>query len=392
MKRYRLIYAFVLAGAAAFSQFYMGHLSLALLITAAALPFASLLLALISRFALKVKADLSPEIYEKDCSFQIRIFAKNRFFIPIAPALLSISMPDPSSDTDEGSAVFSLGPFQGKSLNLSYRLSFRGCYIFTVKEVVMYDFLRIFRFKKRLKLQKEIVVLPKRIELLSERSLSSDSEEGYSGKNSPDGTELSFIRKYADGDDFRKIHWKLSSKQEDYMVRQMTLPSKSGMTIYCDFTAYSVNGVKNAANIDRVVEAALAVMSKNVRMGEEAVCIWYSKAESDCRVELVSDGVDLNRLWNDFARAEVYSGAPPFSEIVASCAQYCADGSFVCVVTPKVDRELEKMLERMSAVSNILLALADDPEESSLELLKNNRKVAVCELGEDLQSSLDSII
>lgn len=63
-----------------------------------------------------------------------------------------------------------------------------------------------------------------------------DDENENQALNSVKG-ERSFTRKYAEGDDVRNIHWKLSSKQEDYMVWQNAENLSSRAAVLCDLTA-----------------------------------------------------------------------------------------------------------------------------------------------------------
>ena len=391
MKKYRLLYALLFAASVAFSQIYKGHFSLVLLITVVALPVLSFLLQLIGFFAAKVGVDLSDEVYEKNQSFRVSIKVKNRFFIPIAPAVISVSLPQPSASVDDGELVFSLAPFQSNTLKMSYILPYRGQYTFTLKKFKCYDMLKLFCLSRSINAEKKIVVLPRRIELDAQKSVGAEKEDITGGRNSRDGSELNFIRKYYDGDDFRQIHWKLSAKQDDYMVRQMMEPDNLGMIVYCDFRAYSVSAEENALAADRVAEAAVALIYNGVKNSEESLCVWYDSASGAFRKDVIAEGSHFYSLYNDFARATVYSESPDFSDVVLSCAGQQTSERTLCLVTPRVDGELEKMLERMSAANRIVLVLTSGEEKSSLSLLRCNNRVSICPLGEDIKASLEAI-
>ena len=391
MKKYRLLYSLLFAVAVTFSQIYKGHFSLVLLITVMVLPVVSFLFQLIGFLSVKVGMDLSDEIYEKNQSFRVSVKVKNRFLIPVAPAVISVSLPQPSSSADDGELVFALAPFQRNTLKISYTLPYRGQYIFTLKKFKRYDMLKLFCLSRKLGAEKKIVVLPRRIELDTAKSIGAEKEDVTAGRNNRDGSELNFIRKYYDGDDFRRIHWKLSAKQDDYMVRQMMEPDNLGMIVYCDFHAYSVNAEENAAAADRVAEAAIALIYNGIKNSEESLCVWFNSGQDVFRTDVIAEGSHFYSLYNDFARASVYSGSPAFSDVVLSCAGQQTNERTLCLVTPRIDGELEKMLEKMSFANRIVLVLTSGEEKSSLSLLRYNSRVFVCPLGEDIKASLEAI-
>ena len=68
-------------------------------------------------------------------------------------------------------------------------------------------------------------------------------------------THLKFfdIREYADGDKIQRIHWKLSSKTGDLMVKEGSLPLMKEIHIFIDLCA---TGTKQERNdkINRLIQ------------------------------------------------------------------------------------------------------------------------------------------
>ena len=50
-----------------------------------------------------------------------------------------------------------------------------------------------------------------------------------------DMTSIAGIRKYAIGDVFKKIHWKLTAKMDELMVRNSTAPTKPALSLSWTF-------------------------------------------------------------------------------------------------------------------------------------------------------------
>ena len=79
MTAYRIAYAAFFAAALAFSQIYAGHLSSVTLITVLVLPFVSLFIAAIERFALKLVFDCASVTVERGTEVRVQLTVKNRF-------------------------------------------------------------------------------------------------------------------------------------------------------------------------------------------------------------------------------------------------------------------------------------------------------------------------
>lgn len=63
---------------------------------------------------------------------------------------------------------------------------------------------------------------------------SADSDRFSTYKKGDDPSEIFDIREYADGDKIQRIHWKLSSKTGDLMVKEGSLPLMKEIHIFID--------------------------------------------------------------------------------------------------------------------------------------------------------------
>lgn len=98
-----------------------------------------------------------------------------------------------------------------------------------VKRVYIYDFFHMLVFSKKINLNADILVMPKEPEdvIISKlrQDMNGDNDNLYSDKKAGnDPTEIFAIREYAPGDKIRNIHWKISAKMGQTMVKDYGLP------------------------------------------------------------------------------------------------------------------------------------------------------------------------
>lgn len=141
----------------------------------------------------------------------------------------------------------------------SMRLSVSGRYEIRAADVRIYDALHIFYKRRRIKETAYIYVLPQcyliPINVTQKtRDFVTDSDVYYADVRGDDSTEVYQVREYRQGDRMINIHWKLSARQDEIMVRD-TLKSHSCPVIIC----VNLNG-KGIKKYGQAMSTALETM------------------------------------------------------------------------------------------------------------------------------------
>lgn len=375
MAAYRIAYAALLVAALAFSQIYSGHLSSVLLITVLALPFASLFMAVIGRFALKLSFDCNPVTVERGTEIKLQLTAKNMFVFPCSTLFVTASMPD-IEDKRKAKLVFSLGILQKKQLNFVYPSNFRGEYEISVDKAYIFDILKLFKLTKSFDLKKYVLVIPRVYDTFggSDYSLSTD-EETVIQTSDFTGGERSFVRKYNNGDDIRKIHWKLSSKQEDYVVWQEVKNRFKDAVVFCDTAEYSDDKVINAKNTDSVLEIAIAACLHNIRQGRDCIFAYYSKEHEQTHFIPVTAMEDLYRAVRAAAAIKSYKGSPEFSYEAKKLFSQNESVKGTLLITCDSSEKIVQLSKDISAFSEFSLILAGKASKSTKDSIKALKRV-----------------
>ena len=149
-----------------------------------------------------------------------------------------------------------------------------------VKSLQIYDLLGIFCLRKRLNEKKNVKVMPPfeimPLEITKKtREFQADAEEFSGEKKGDDPSEIYQVREYRMRDSLRDIHWKLSAKEDELMVKERGFPLGCVVLVWIDLAKKDCS----AAGFSRMLEKTASL---SVTLAAEK-CIhlaaWYEEKE-----------------------------------------------------------------------------------------------------------------
>lgn len=115
-----------------------------------------------------------------------------------------------------------------------------GTVFVQLKSVSVSDFIGLIWLPKKVRFRDKLVVMPcaYSVDASQESSFVSDSESSVFSavRSGDDPSEIFQLREYRDGDRLNRIHWKLSSRGESFIVKEISDPINSKILILCDFS------------------------------------------------------------------------------------------------------------------------------------------------------------
>lgn len=166
----------------------------------------------------------------------------------------------------------------------------------TLTDYKVYDYLRLFSLNRKKGTQLTIAVLPAYYELSQElfASLCNGFAEG--GYYSPvisgdDPSEVFSIREYREGDRQQRIHWKLSRKQSQLMIKEFSEPLNCAVLLFVDLCIPCADN--RMVYIDSILECALSLSYSLLTAGQMHYFAWYNKKQGACTRIRISKEKDL---------------------------------------------------------------------------------------------------
>lgn len=204
-----------------------------------------------------------------------------------------------------------------------------------------------------------IWVLPRSLISLIEKSESKpylETAESVSQKSNHDLDEIDLIRPMRRGDHRKDIHWKLSARMQDWMVRQYEKADENKIYILCnlpsvDFSSKQVEQILDERDLilDQVSEASQSFLSQDFSL--------VLSLRNPLREELEINNLDYYEFLRIILAKLPHTLAHNFAHVVEEELLF-AKSRFYCLFTSELNPEIvSSILILNSEVQGILLRL-----------------------------------
>lgn len=159
------------------------------------------------------------------------------------------------------------------------RSEYCGRMNFYINKVRIWDLFGIVSRKLKCKGAVQLSILPDLYEFGIELQqpkvwTGNDTDEYEKGFGEKDPAEVLEIRDFRAGDSLQSVHWKLSAKADQLMVREFGTPVEYQMIVLLDFFQ-SDGAAGGARHIDRFIEAGASLLWSLKQAGVNFYTAWY---------------------------------------------------------------------------------------------------------------------
>lgn len=185
-----------------------------------------------------VKAHMKEGCRVDEC-LPLTIEISRRSFFPMGVICLRIKIKNILYDSVQQRDIL-LQPAEKKKMKFKYPLKMSDCGNIRVslEEVYCYDLLGLFYRKIPVDIQMDTLVYPAQIKLnmqIMRRPQTSVTGNLYDQhRKGQDVSEVAELREYREGDSLGKVHWKLSGKLDELIVRDFGYPSNYTVLVLYD--------------------------------------------------------------------------------------------------------------------------------------------------------------
>lgn len=282
MKRRKVIYAISILGVFVLNVFYVNYEFYLLLLMAILIPVLSFCSFCLSRVGLGLYFRVGKKKVVQGQKVGLQVKLQNALPVLLADSDVNFTV-SCSNDTASEYKKINVNTFFDKyTETIKVNAGHSGILTVQADKVVMHDYLYIFGKVRRFKGKMQIPVFP---ELLpaSERD-NYDHMDGIEFNNdqwqiiSGDSDEVVDFCEYKDGDSMNKIHWKLSVKTDELVVKKFADIDDRCVRILVDLTFNDMAEFRS--QLDKIYQMAYSVGHYYVRNNIKASFIlWDSKED-----------------------------------------------------------------------------------------------------------------
>ncbi len=218
--------------------FLHSYFNFILLIVLLAMPFLSAGCAFLALHSLEISFEGTKERLELGDPFLLKITVRNNSIIPLLNVWLTLTMENKFFEI-KGTHRLNIPAFVVRKNEIKYELSskYLGVISAQASEIMVMDWLGFFRFRKKISLLKEYVVIPDShlsVEPESAAMEAGMTEAEENPKKGYDFSEVTDVREYQPGDRLQNIHWKLTAKKDELMVKERESLSSNRLLVFVE--------------------------------------------------------------------------------------------------------------------------------------------------------------
>ena len=271
MKRNRIIYSCLLLGCLIASFAYGDPFMFMTLYSLIALPIVSLLVALITLFGMNVvqTSEGAKVIKNEPNRYFITITSRSRLGFGILRCIFSIGEKEGFAvDTIASKLRLNVYPFMPPvRFPMDFTIKYRGTYHLGLNKLEIMDFLGLFRLTRKLPTTFKVTAYPRVVNIdhmpFALHMLSKAQANTTMAQE--DLNDYTDVRPYGPSDPIKKVHWKLSAKRGEWIVKNYQASALNSMAILLDSCKLDLDTEKLLKLEDALMEHTVAVINYCLR-------------------------------------------------------------------------------------------------------------------------------
>lgn len=295
------------------SMIYTSSALLLFTITAAAFVVLTIVYILVARCLLSVSVSAPIGVADAGNSVKLRVNVCSRFTFLISRIQFTIyirscfdkvvvSVPFKASDIVKGDNIF----------DYEIQLKEAGCYDIGVRRIQFYDITGLIFATKKIRQNTYVQILPEITDLvtnLSEpvRNFYGEAEIYDEDVAGNDNSEIFNIREYVPGDKLQSIHWKLSAKENELIVKEMSQPKACPIVLFLEY--------KKSKCFDAFLQIVASISFSLMDNACPHYIAWYDGEIKDVRRKRVDSVEGYYQFFCEYLREQKFTNTNSVEEL-----------------------------------------------------------------------------
>lgn len=317
---------------------------------------------------------LNPRRATKGDTVSLRLELHNESFLPFAHLTLQYSTPDSVYTGAEYYISASILPGRHETITTSIECPYRGEYEIGFTRIEATDIFGLIKISLPFKMFRsyqpiKLLVYP-RIREIASGFLFNLEAEGPIDSDKALAEELSSIadiRNFREGDPLKRVHWKLSARNQKLLVKDFEASLSADCIIMVDCTDHGFTGEQAAKYEDTVVECAAAFCKRMTNDYQPLRLITYSSQ----RKEIIGAApVDFPAFYELLALIKFEGSLNLSSAMKLEKAQFGKLGSVVIITQSPSDELFEEIITLSQSDCRILLVAVLDNDLADARIIR----------------------
>lgn len=289
----KILFFIIIIVCIVFYVLYVWDFALVLLVAMIMIPVIMFISLVIAKHSIKTEFAVSSKSAAKNESFDVQLCVSNKSFIPIGKAEAFIEYYNVFNNQINNIELhFPIQPHNSQKVTFQLSSKFCGTVKIQTAYIYIYDPLRIFRFKTGKNTSETVAVLPEGHDVMGivyqTNRLNEESSIYSEHRPGDDPSEVFDLREYNQGDKLNRIHWKLSSKKDEFIVKDYSLPVDSPAIIFLNLL-FNENSEYTLPVFDTLAETLVSLSQFMIDNERIHTIIYYNAQKKQFDEKIISD-------------------------------------------------------------------------------------------------------
>ncbi|MBB5265137.1 uncharacterized protein (DUF58 family) [Catenibacillus scindens] len=240
--------------------------------------------ALYLRHCVTLLADMPDKLVHNGDIIPVTVHIHNKGFLPISHLWIKVNYKNKMGGTVQKQWICTYADARTKAC-VTIRLSSDCCGVLwiEVERFRVSGYLRVFGFSKKCGQTLDILVFPRLFSMNFEisakiRDFIGDSDTFSKEKSGDDPSEVFDIRPFRQGDRMQRIHWKLTARTDDMMVKEFSRPIGYPVVVFFNFSLIQSDDKEH----DKKVNHSAGLLDRMTKVIETGLSVSLALARARC--------------------------------------------------------------------------------------------------------------
>lgn len=311
-------------------------------VTMGVMMLLSFLSAVVTLYSAQIGFQMPASKVMRTESLPMQISVRHRCPLPVAALYLTLSLPEDSSTVDE--LVISPRPFFTTSLRYMLKCPHRGIYQVGIDTLWVSDVFGLFTLRRVINDRSIVLTVQPNVESIASLDLASGENGPESmAHNTDDMASPSSVRAYVEGDSLKKVHWKLTMRKRELIVRQYEEAARPDTLIIMDCGKISATREMALDVEDAMCEVAASVALSQLREGFPVRMPLSGARPMDVSGQSIAD---FSRFMTALTELR-FDGENPFENVLELETRRLSRSGGAVIISQRINTQICDMALRM---------------------------------------------
>ncbi len=299
---------------------------------------------------------------------------EHRCVLPAGSIRVMLNVPGSGAGLQEISV--NTRPFAKKNFRNVVRCPHRGNYEVGIAKITVSDIFSLFEISRKSKKKLlRVEVYPRAVDVPCMQLKASDMGPEFRSRATEDAASPSDVRSWQDGDELKKVHWKLSLRRQELMVRTFEESARPDTLIIPDLSEITALNDQKLTMEDCICEAALSAAKAQLEEGFPVRMPLISRRPQELSEKTV---IGIGGITDALMRVN-FDSPYPYEQVLSLMLQRMQRTGGCILITAKLSSRTVDTAMRMqgSGMQVKLIWVTDAKRSDTLEMLERMKMAGV---------------